>query len=123
MSNGAVPGGVLASIKRTVASADDRAYRGVVTAVTRRTRKSEIARKQVRPTSRTRVQRKSTEPQRERMLTVRVPIALLDRADALIDAIAADVDTATALGARVTRSSVLRLMLVEGAKALERRYR
>ena len=57
------------------------------------------------------------------MLTVRVPIALLDRADALIDAIAADSDIATALGARVTRSSVLRFMLVEGAKALERRYR
>ena len=57
------------------------------------------------------------------MLTVRVPVALLDRADALIDAIAADGDIATALGARVTRSSVFRLMLVEGAKALERRYR
>ena len=58
----------------------------------------------------------------ERRLNLRVPVALLDRGDALVPVVAADAEMATTMG-RVTRSSVLRRALLEGLKVLERRYR
>lgn len=59
--------------------------------------------------------KKVTKP--DTMLTMRVPSDLLARGDALVSKVAADTDVATTMG-RVTRSSVLRLALLQGIKVL-----
>lgn len=54
------------------------------------------------------------------IITLRVPQALLDRADALIERLARD-EEAVLLG-RVSRSIVLRLALLRGLEQLEARH-
>ena len=58
----------------------------------------------------------------EAPVSLRIPAGLQDRIDALLPKINADVDQATVMGG-VTRSSVIRFALVEGVKALEKRYK
>jgi len=57
----------------------------------------------------------------ESPVTLRLPVDLVARIDALLPRIAGDSDTATLLGG-VSRSSALRLVIVEGLRVLERRY-
>lgn len=58
----------------------------------------------------------------ESPVTLRLPVDLVARVDALLPAVARDSDTATLLGG-VSRSAVLRLVIVEGMRVLELRYR
>lgn len=58
----------------------------------------------------------------ETPVTLRLPVDLVARVDALLALVAQDSDTATLLGG-VSRSAVLRLVIVEGMRMLERRYR
>lgn len=62
-------------------------------------------------------------PISEKLLTLRVPSFVYDRADALADAILQKDETLAAMGVRVTRADAFRLMLLEGAKVLEKRYK
>jgi hypothetical protein len=55
------------------------------------------------------------------LLTFRVPGDLVRRADALLPALERDAETATVAG-RVSRSTVLRIALAEGLRALERKH-
>jgi hypothetical protein len=55
-------------------------------------------------------------------VTLRLPVDLVARVDALLPAVARDSDTATLLGG-VSRSALLRLVIVEGMRVLELRYR
>jgi hypothetical protein len=55
-------------------------------------------------------------------MSVRLPVDLVARVDALLPAVARDSDTATLLGG-VLRSGLLRLVIVEGMRLLEPRYR
>jgi hypothetical protein len=57
----------------------------------------------------------------ESPVTLRLPVDLVARIDALLPKIVADSDTATLLGG-VSRSSALRLVIVEGLRVLEGRY-
>jgi hypothetical protein len=52
---------------------------------------------------------------------VRLPNALLKRADALRAKVAKDADS-VAFGGRISRSTVLRLAIVRGLEALEKDY-
>ena len=52
---------------------------------------------------------------------VKVPVALLDRADALASAVGADRELGTLAAGRVSRAAVVRLALVEGLDVLSRR--
>lgn len=61
-------------------------------------------------------------PLTEAPITLRLPTELLARIDALQAPVAADSSTATLLGG-VSRSSVLRAVIVAGLDVLERRYR
>ena len=58
----------------------------------------------------------------ESPVTLRLPVDLVARVDALLPAVARDSDTATLLGG-VSRSALLRLIIVEGMRVLELRYR
>ena len=58
----------------------------------------------------------------ESPITLRLPTDILERLDAVAPAIGKDSDTAALLGG-VSRSSVVRLAIVEGLRVLERRYR
>jgi hypothetical protein len=58
----------------------------------------------------------------ESPVTLRLPVDLVARVDALLPAVARDSDTATLLGG-VSRSALLRLVIVEGMRVLEARYR
>jgi len=60
-------------------------------------------------------------PTGDNPVAIRLPGELLARLDALVPKIAADTDTAIVLG-RISRSSVLRLAVLEGVKVLERRH-
>ena len=57
----------------------------------------------------------------ESPVTLRLGADIVGRLDALLEKVAADSDTATLLGG-VSRSSVVRLALLEGVRVLERRY-
>jgi hypothetical protein len=57
----------------------------------------------------------------ESPVTLRLPADIVGRIDALVPAVARDSDTATLLGG-VSRSAVLRLVVVEGVRVLEGRY-
>ena len=57
----------------------------------------------------------------ESPVTLRLPADLVARIDALLPKIGADSDTAALLGG-VSRSSALRLVIVEGLRVLEGRY-
>lgn len=65
--------------------------------------------------------RRKTERLTESPVTLRLPAELLKRLDALVPLVADDSDTATMLGG-VSRSAVLRFAMLEGVKALEKRY-
>ena len=54
-------------------------------------------------------------------VTLRLPVDLVARVDALLPAVARDSDTATLLGG-VSRCALLRLVIVEGMRVLEARY-
>ena len=55
-------------------------------------------------------------------IALRMPKALQDRIDALVPKIKADSNVATMLGGG-SRSAVIRYALLEGVKALEKRYK
>jgi hypothetical protein len=57
----------------------------------------------------------------ESPVTLRLPVDLVARIDALLPKIVADSDMAALLGG-VSRSSALRLVIVEGLRVLEGRY-
>ena len=52
-------------------------------------------------------------------ISLRIPEAMLDRAEALVPLLADDPELAMVLGGKVTRSTVLRVALLRGIKALE----
>lgn len=56
----------------------------------------------------------------QEQIALRLPAELLERAEALVEDVAADPELGS-LG-RVTRSTVLRLAVARGLAALERRY-
>lgn len=57
----------------------------------------------------------------ETPLSLRIPVDLLERIDALVPKVAADSNVATMLGG-VSRSAVVRYALIEGIKKLETRH-
>lgn len=61
-------------------------------------------------------------PKDEIVMSVRIPKALAERLDALVDTLASGED-ATMTGERVSRSMMIRRALLEGVKALERRHK
>lgn len=58
---------------------------------------------------------------KENMLTLRVPVELIDRLGELVPLVETDADVVAMIGG-ASRSSVVRLALVEGMRVLERRY-
>lgn len=68
--------------------------------------------------------RRATKAQRlgESPMSLRLPVDLVARVDALLPEVARDSDTATLLGG-VSRSALLRLVIVEGMRLLEIRYK
>ena len=58
----------------------------------------------------------------ETPVVLRLPPELVKRIDALMPAVMTDTATATMLG-RLSRAALFRLVLVEGLKVLERRYK
>ena len=61
-------------------------------------------------------------PPTETPVVLRLPPELVKRIDALMPAVVTDTATATMLG-RLSRSALFRLVLLEGLKVLERRYK
>jgi hypothetical protein len=52
-------------------------------------------------------------------ISLRIPEAMLERADALVPLLGDDPELAMVVGGKVTRSTVLRVALLRGIKALE----